>query len=211
MSSPLRALWARAGAARASDAPVPSDEVLIEGIRGADPALSAVFYDRLFPTVDRTLYRILGRRESDHDDLVQAAFEQIILTLARGSFAGACSLRTWAASVTTRIATNALRARRRERRVIDRTVLLHEDLRAAPQDLEEVVAARSAIERIRVELAGLRRGRAEAVLLHDVLGQDLAEIAVTTGVSLAAAQSRLVRGRRDLHRRFEQARVGREK
>ncbi len=209
MSSPLRLPRGRTGAAPGSDVPVPSDEELIEGIRGADPALSTVFYDRLFPIVDRTLYRILGRREHDHDDLVQAAFEQIIITLARGSFAGACSLRTWAASVTTRIATNALRARRRERRVIDRTVLLHEDLRAEPGDLEQVVAARSAIERIRVELAALRRGRAEAVLLHDVLGQDLGEIAVTTGISVAAAQSRLVRGRRDLHRRLAQSRARR--
>jgi len=207
MASPLRAQ--RPPPAAVGDASAPSDEALIEGIRGSDASLSAAFYDRLFPVVDRTLYRVLGRRESDHDDLIQAAFEQIILTLARGTFARACSLRTWAASVTTRIAANALRARRRERRVVDRTVLLHEDLGVAPDDPEQVVVARVAIARVRAELASLRPVRAEAVLLHDVLGHDLAEVAVTTGVTIAAAQSRLVRGRRDLYRRLGRARVQR--
>ena len=50
-------------------------------------------------------------------------------------------------------------------------------------------------------LGRMRPKHAEAVLLHDVLGHDLAEIAVMTGASAAAAQSRLVRGRKELLRR----------
>ena len=45
------------------------------------------------------LIEVLGRRESDHEDLVQMAFEQLILTLSRQSYAQACSLKTWASTV----------------------------------------------------------------------------------------------------------------
>ena len=45
--------------------------------------------------------------------------------------------------------------------------------------------------------------RAEALVLHDVLGHDLAEVSALLGVSIAAAQSRLVRGRSELKQRLD--------
>ena len=51
--------------------------------------------------------------------------------------------------------------------------------------------------------------KAEALFLHDALGHDLAEVALLTGVSVAAAQSRLVRARKDLLARIERNRATR--
>ncbi len=205
---PLRRRPAHLRALEGGGAPGPSDEALIAGVRGGDQTMATVLYDRLYPVVDHTVYRVFGRREVDHDDLIQASFEQIVLTLSRRSFARACSLRTWASTVTSHVALNALRSRRRERRVFDRNVDLRPDLGSAIGDPEREVAARAAIDSVRGELVSMRPDRAETVFLHDVLGHDLAEIALTTGVTVAAAQSRLVRGRKELHERLRRVAQG---
>ena len=68
----------------------------------------------------------------------------------------------------------------------------------APRHPERALEARDELRHLRLALAGLSPGRAEAVLPHDALGYDLTEVASLTGSSEAAVQSRLVRGRRDL-------------
>jgi RNA polymerase sigma-70 factor (ECF subfamily) len=145
---------------------------------------------------------VFGRREHDHDDLVQAAFEQIVLTLSRRSYARACSLRTWASTIASHIAFNALRARRRERRVFDRDVDYTDPEPPVSPDVERTAGARAELHRVRALLSAMRPERAETVFLHDVIGHELSDIAVMMNVSVAAAQSRLVRGRRELRQRL---------
>ena len=182
---------------------MPTDEQLVDAVQRGDAGMAGLVYDRLLGAVDHALYRVFGRREHDHDDLVQAAFEQIVLTLSRRSYARACSLQTWASTIATHVAFNALRARRRERRVFDRDASnISEPEPPASSDLERTAGARADLERVRWLLAQMKPERAETVFLHDVLGHDLAEIALMTRVSVAAAQSRLVRGRRELRERL---------
>jgi RNA polymerase sigma-70 factor (ECF subfamily) len=190
-----------------------SDERLIDALRRGDHRVAAEIYDRLFDVVDRTLYKIFGRREPDHDDLVQMAFEQIVITLSRQSFAGACSLRTWASRVTSHVGLNALRSRRRERKWLDRMTDASDEFERRPtvQDAERALEARARLESVRRHLVHMNPAQAETVFLHDALGHELAEIALMTGVSITAAQSRLVRGRRELFRRLDgDDRVSRE-
>jgi RNA polymerase sigma-70 factor, ECF subfamily len=180
----------------------PTDEELIEAVQGGDPRVAGELYGRLVGVVDHTLYRVFGRREIDHDDLVQTVFEQIVVTLSRRSYARACSLKTWASSIASHVGFNALRSRRRERGVIDRDATIEAALTAARSDVEGVASARRELDRVRRQLLGMRPAQAQTVFLHDVLGHELAEIALMMGVSVAAAQSRLVRGRRELYRRL---------
>lgn len=182
-----------------------TDEAIIEAIERGDRSAASALYDRLAGVVDRTLTRLFGRRESDHEDLMQTSFEQIVRTLAQRKFARACSLPTWAAAITSHVGMNALRSRRRERAVLDRGAEPDEE-RHAGGDLEQEVRVREEIERVRRHLAALKPEKAEALFLHDVLGHDLAEIAVITGTTVAAAQSRLVRARRELLDRLERER-----
>jgi RNA polymerase sigma-70 factor (ECF subfamily) len=188
------------------DAPrVLSDEEIIEALERSDRQLADAVYDRLIGAVESTLYRMLGARVEEHDDLVQSAFEQIVLTVRRRQYAKACSLRGWAGVITTNIALNAIRSRRRERMFVDAGLTADEAGRGRPSgaDVHREVAAREDLRRLREQLADMPDTKSMPIVLHDVLGLDLAEIARLTGVSVAAAQSRLVRGRSELRKRMD--------
>jgi RNA polymerase sigma-70 factor (ECF subfamily) len=202
-----KAPWLRLVPGAAPAAPAVSDRELVEAVAKGDAKVAAELYDRLAPTVDRTIYRIFGRREVDHEDLVQSAFEHIVATLAKERFAGACSLTTWASTLATHVGLNALRARRRERKVLDRSEPADATpitSRATTGDAERALGSRFELERLRRALVAMDPAKAETVFLHDALGHELAEIAVMMNVSVAAAQSRLVRGRKELAQRLEQ-------
>jgi RNA polymerase sigma factor (sigma-70 family) len=183
------------------------DEALIEAVLQGDARRARPLYDRLIGAVEATLYRVLGRREPDHDDLVQASLEQIIISLRRGRFARGCSLPTWASAVAAHVAYNALRSRRSARRVFEPEqpepgeegeVLPAEIVRDAERDM----SARARIRLAQLHLAAMNPDKAMVLVLHDVLGHELVEIAAMLGVSTAAAQSRLVRGRKEFIERM---------
>jgi DNA-directed RNA polymerase specialized sigma24 family protein len=67
---------------------------------------------------------------------------------------------------------------------------------------EHLIEVRRRAEWLRRALAELPTSHAETIILHDVLGHSLPEVARLTGVTVAAAQSRLCRGRRRLLRIF---------
>lgn len=181
-----------------------SDREIVAALQRGERRIGSRLYDHLFPVVDRTLYRILGCREQDHADLVQAVFEQIVGTLAKRKFAGECSLAGWASVIACHVGLTALRSRRRERKVIER----HAVPESTPEPLspsadpERDLVARRSLERVREHLATMDNDRSTALLLH-AIGYSLQEIAHLTSVTVAAAQSRLSRGRRELQTQFE--------
>lgn len=178
-----------------------SDEEIIEAVLDGDMRVAGAIHDRLIGVIDHSLFRVMGRREHDHDDLVQNCFEQVLKTLTKFTYARGCSLRTWASRISTNVALNALRSRQRERKVIHRSP---EEVTHSPHFLAEGQAeAHVDLEKVRGELANMRPARAEVLILHDVHGYSLGEIAGLLSVSVSAAQSRLVRGRAELKKRID--------
>jgi RNA polymerase sigma-70 factor, ECF subfamily len=200
-------LWLVGAPAAASSATPVNDEQLVEAFQAGRPGSGEALYDRLMPVVDATIARILGRREHDHPDLVQSAFEQIVSTLAKRTFAGQCGLPGWAAVIACHVGLNALRSRRRERAVLDRGQELDAEApqeRAGPVPLEAQLRARDELVMVRRHLTAMDPDRVTSLLLH-AMGYELTEIAELTTTSVAAAQSRLSRGRRELRARMEDA------
>src|SRR5512133_809667 len=198
-SSGLRPVRLKAGEPR-------TDEEIIEALRAGKGECASELYDRLLPVVDRTLRRILGRREADHDDLIQQSFEQIVKTLLLDRFAGECNLNTWAAALTARAAFNELRRRCRQRRLLVDEPLDLEHMAAA--NWQDQVDAQAELDQVRRALSSLRPERALIVYLHDVEGHSLAAISLMLGSSIAAVQSRLVRGRAQFLERHRQLEPG---
>jgi RNA polymerase sigma factor (sigma-70 family) len=180
-----------------------SDEELVLALRRGDKTVGRVLYSRLVRVIDATLARVIGPSQPEHDDLVQAAFEEVVRTVFKGQFKGRCRLTSWAASIACHIGLNAIRSRKTERSIFDRSADVSDSgLSHQPRHPETALEARDELKLLRSALATLSPGRAEAVLLHDAFGYDLTEVAELTRSSEAAVQSRLVRGRRDLSERL---------
>ncbi|WP_394828769.1 RNA polymerase sigma factor [Pendulispora albinea] len=179
-------------------APSLDDAQLIASLRANDALAATAFHDRLYPCVHRTIQRLLGARDVDCEDLVQLSMIELIQSFDR--YRGECSLESWASTIASRAVYNHLRRRKRERSIFSGAGF--EDLDAGPTNLARTLFARNAMERVRQHLADIHPDKAWTFLLHDVCGYDLREIATITGASVAAAQTRLVRGRCELHERI---------
>jgi RNA polymerase sigma-70 factor, ECF subfamily len=177
-----------------------TDQELLGALAAQDPRAGLVLYDRLIRVVEWTILRVTGQRRGDHEDLVQNTFEQIVSTLYAQRYAGDCSLTSWASAIGCHVALNALRAQNRQRSLHAESLSRHPE--SPTTDIENQVAARQALERIRIELVNMNPSRAEVLVLHEINGLELADIARVLGISITAAQSRLSRGRRELLERL---------
>ncbi len=174
---------------------------VVAGERWAAEAL----YDLVYPSIAASLQRVLHSPSHDYDDLVQTTFERLIRSvLARGE--AVLSLAAWASGIATHTALDALRARIRERKYFQSEDAGGGALLAVAGSVseEQQLEARRQLRIVQELLGRMKPAEAETVVLHDMIGHDLAETAALTAVSVAAAQSRLVRGRKELRRRVEQ-------
>jgi len=186
---------------RDSDAHVPipalDDSQLLAALRRADAGAAETLYERSKPIVDRTLRRLLGRSDPERQDLFQQTMVEIVRTVDR--YRGECPLDAWITTLAAHVVYKHIRHRKVERRILSDTLPFEP---SAGDHSAHQALLRSTIDRVAAHLERIEPGRAWAFLLHDVHGYDLREVARIMGISPAAAQSRLVRGRKALHERL---------
>jgi RNA polymerase sigma-70 factor (ECF subfamily) len=183
------------------EGPIPAldDNELVAAMRRGDDSASTALHDRLRPRVEATIGRLLGGRDDDHEDLVQASMIEIVQSIER--YRGDCSLDFWATTIAAHAVYKHLRRRRIERRIFSTEEPDTPDL-VEPVGPARTVMARDLERYIRKHLEAVDDTKTWTFLLHDVCGFDLREVARITNVTVAAAQRRLVRGRREIHDRI---------
>jgi RNA polymerase sigma-70 factor (ECF subfamily) len=186
--------------ARAAPSPSLDDTEIIAAVRQGDACGATALYHRARPQVDRTLVRVLGGRDREHEDFAQIALIEIVQSLR--AYRGDCSLDTWVSRITARTVFKQLRRRQSDRRMFDADASAGDAI-ASSTDTGRDVAARSLSRRVRSHLDAMDPLKSWTVILHDVCGHDLREIAEITECTVTAAQTRLSRGRIDLHERIE--------
>jgi RNA polymerase sigma-70 factor, ECF subfamily len=177
-------------------APLLDDAEILAALRDGDAKAATSLYRRTRPQVEATVRRLLGHGDPEHEDLVQTSMIAIVESIDR--FRGESSLDTWVARVTANTVFKAIRRRGTDRRRTEQHAgdkeARAESVDGSPAQLE----SRDLVKRVRAVLSEMDPVKAYTILLHD-----LREIAGITDVSVAAAQSRLVRGRAELHERIE--------
>jgi RNA polymerase sigma-70 factor, ECF subfamily len=149
------------------------------------------------------LRRLVGTEDPEFEDLVQSSIENVLVTFERGKFRGECPKGGWAAVIARNVAIDAIRARRRERQLFARDaadLVAAESVRGADAKMgpEHLTGVQERLQRVKSAMLGLGAQKANVVFLHDVLGHELTDVAGILKITVAAAQSRLVRGRREI-------------
>jgi len=159
----------------------------------AEDGLGGAAFDALVAEHAPALYRFarhLVRDPDEAEDLVQETFLRAYR--ARGRFRGDAPVRVWLRRILHNLAVD--RARRdRETPVAEIEGKWMDD--AYTVDAEAVVERAERREELEDALVRLPFIYRSAVLLHDVEGWTVAEIAETLGIGLPAAKQRLRRGR----------------
>jgi RNA polymerase sigma-70 factor, ECF subfamily len=155
--------------------------------------------------VDLVLRRLIGTQDPEYEDLMQSSMENVLTTLERGNFRGDCPTGGWAAVIARNVAVDAIRVRARERQLFARAesdVAQADAVRnvglAPEHGPEHLTSVQERLNRVKSALMGLSPHKANVVFLHDILGHQLDEVAGILGITVSAAQSRLVRGRRQI-------------
>lgn len=170
------------------------DSELVARLRAGDPLALEELVEAFQPRMLRLVHRLLGW-SGDAEDLVQDVFVAALENLPR--FRGEARLSTWL----TAIAVNRCRAHMRWRRLRETALqLMFHRLSAAPNGRPP--GHNEIHDEVRRAVRTLRSRYREVVVLRYFEELSNAEVAEVLGISPAAVEQRLSRGRRMLKDRL---------
>ncbi len=174
---------------------------LIDRLLGA-PSADALVREH-GPGVARLLRRMFGPR-ADIDDTFQAVFVEVFRSLP--AFMGRAQLGTWVHRIALNVAYQEMRGRYREQaRREDGDAL--DDMACETLDAEGAVLRAESIRLLYEGLETIDPRRRIAVILHDLEGRPLREVAELLGRPLQTVASQVKVGRAELARWFQAAHV----
>lgn len=162
-------------------------------VQGDEEAFRQVFRTNL-DAVRAVIFRIAGPTQ-DLDDLVQTTFVEVFRSC--GSFRGDCPLGAWIRGVAARVALHGIRSMRRASRLV---LVEQPDRPADGPDPHAACVTGQRLDRLRAALQRLDPEKRAVLVLHEVEGLGVADIAEALGLSLPATKARLLRGRAELVR-----------
>jgi RNA polymerase sigma-70 factor (ECF subfamily) len=177
------------------------DQRLVEAIRAGNPRAAAPLYDLLMPSIEATLYRVLRQRAPEFEDLTQTTYERVIRAIAHGNFEGRSQLKTWASAIAAHVAVDHLRRNSCEQQVFERLDGSSVAPFAHNMVPERQLEARSELRKVQGVLRRMKPRRATVLVMHDVFGYGVPQVAKRIGLTTAAVQSTLQRAREEFVRR----------
>ncbi len=178
-----------------------SDRHLVAAIVRGDSEAAAPLYSLLRPGIESALTRVLRDRPAEFDDLIQITFERVIRSIAEGGFEGRSQLKTWASAIAAHVAVDYLRRRSFERKLFEALDTVPRSIYVHNSATEQRLEARSEARRVQGALERMKPRRAAILVLHDMLGHSVPQVADRLGIKASAAQSTLRRARQELLRR----------
>jgi len=147
--------------------------------------------EELSEPLRRYLVRLAGDRATA-DDLLQDTLLKIARSLP--SFEGRSSVKTWAFTIATRVATDHFRRPQNRTQVVE----VNETTQVDEAETDQQLVIDEMNSCVRGVIDSLPEDYRTALVLHDLEGQTAAQVAEIAGCSLATAKIRIHRARRRL-------------
>ncbi|HJR19840.1 MAG TPA: RNA polymerase sigma factor [Actinomycetota bacterium] len=165
------------------------DATLVEAARRGDPEAFESLLERTHKAVYGLVYRLVGNHE-DAADVMQETYLRIWRSLR--SYRGEAAFETWAYRIAANAAMTYLKRRGREAEPVDPATLAPlERAEPSPDEPPDAGALEEALARLPVAMRTV-------LVMKDVYGFSLAEIAKQVGATEGALKVRVFRARRRL-------------